>query len=143
MRTLLLSCIVASLFFTACKKKEESNPLGYWKLNGTTYNATSVARNGLLGSLAATSNSNNMLTFMFAGGEPTTSGTLRIPDDVDIALQTVNGSTGATYTTTYATQATANVTVTNGKIHIVFPELYVSSTNDADSVKFSLDLTEQ
>ena len=136
---------MAAVVFAGCKKDDDNptNPMGYWKLNGTTYNATSVARNGLLGSLAASSGSNNVLTFLFAGSEPTTSGTLRIPDDVDIVLQSVNGSSGATYTTTYATNSTATVTVTNGKIHIVFPELYVSSTSDADSVKFLLDLTEQ
>ncbi|MBS1526303.1 MAG: hypothetical protein JST19_11680 [Bacteroidetes bacterium] len=153
----LIVVAMVSLPLVSCLSKEDPGPetSGSWTFDGTKYTPDLVQRTAY--ALVATHGSSfdvdhAQVTFVFKT-LPTSSGVYKMvgfnvnggqpanDNEVTVgALGNVHG--GPFYSSTFANES-ANVTVTNGKIHVTVPEVWASNIDKTDSVKISANIIEQ
>lgn len=158
MKKLLSIAAAAILLFSACKKGETNAPVSNestWTLAGVNYKATitykgatsggDILANFWDGTPSATVKVNSVaLSFK---QDPTTSGTYQLvgigTTPVGKQFQLSTGTKeGAVYAYIGATPVDVTVTVTNGKIKAVIPEVTLKSTTSAPDAKFTATLQE-
>lgn len=157
MKKILLGAAALSVMFaTSCKKNDDnnSNPSGTstYTLAGTKYTPSTVTRgsSASAGSLTGLDMSGNSFSVMFQT-LPTASGTYKIvsiaPSAADeVSIMATSGTTSAPVAyASLATSTTAAITVNNGKMTVVVPEISaLRNTNGAyDTVKISGTLIEK
>lgn len=141
MKRILLAGAVAMLCFTACKKENKTttpaNTDNTWKFGNQTYSGNTVT---FTASLVCNSTDLSADLVVYFDTLPVTGGSYRIiagslggHNALGLGAAVGSGTPDlAQYHSTDYQQATATVTVTNGKIEVVIPPVYMHNYNSAD-----------
>jgi hypothetical protein len=156
----LIIAAVASVSLVSCLTTSDdptpNKTNSSWTVNGTKYTPDTVKRNDYV--LLAThgdlldlggagisfvfktypksSGVYKMVAFNVNGGQPAND------NEVTVGVLGFDLKGGPFYTSPSA-NANANVTVQNGKVHIVVPSVWATNIDKSDSVKVSADVIEQ
>ncbi|MGN6637807.1 MAG: hypothetical protein ACTHJ8_02785 [Mucilaginibacter sp.] len=149
---------MASMPLVSClTKSDDPVPIitnSSWTFNGTKYTPESVKRNDyvLLASKGDVALGGSMISFVFKT-YPKTNGTYKMvgfnvnggqpANDNEVTVGAMGDVNGGPFYSSPSANANANVTVTNGKVHIVVPEVWATNIDKTDSVKISADVIEQ
>lgn len=154
----LMVAAIASVSLVSCLTKSD-DPVpnktgGSWTFNGTNYTPDTVKRNDYV--LIATYGNafdvgGAMINFVFKT-YPKTSGTYKMvgfnvnggqpANDNEVTVGALGDVKGGPFYSSPSANANATVTVTNGKVHIVVPEVWATNIDKSDSVKISADIIE-
>jgi hypothetical protein len=170
-KNLFMQKVFTTLFMVAiflniisCKKDSNDNnntnnnpPSNGWKLGATSYNAVQVVKLNDRSMAAFDSIPNNgtnptnanscLIRF---GTAPTANGTYKIigatassigANEISVSAKLKNNINS--YISTGTDNINATITITNGKLKVAFPDVWVKQFGTTDSVKLSASLTEQ
>lgn len=150
MKKILLGAAALSVMFaTSCKKDDDKGgPSSTFKLAGTSYTPSTVAKQSVSGMTAIMGTDNTNIFEVLFNTTPTASGTYKIVENPtaadELTVAAMSGTT-AEYSGLSST-STATVTVNNGKLTVVIPEISAERTNMTtmvtDTVKISGTLVE-
>lgn len=143
----VLSLFVATTLLLCCKKSDNNNTTvtvaDGWNINGIHYNYSSCVKYGANSFKVYGDSSSLFITF---GIMPTASGTYGIvgyktatPVGNQLAFAHIGGVNGCSSKTT--TSVAATITVTNGIINLIIPDVDVDVTNGTS--KFSANISEK
>jgi hypothetical protein len=155
MKKIILSLVVTSALFTACKKDDDNGggtTTNQWKIGPNTYTGTTGAT--VQGNTLSNGSSNGTTASTFVvsfNTLPTTGGTYKIvaspsaADEILVTAGTGSVTSGSFYgTVSNSANATATVTVTDGKISVTVPSVWAKNLADAtDSLQISGNLTQK
>ena len=155
----LMIVALASLSLVSClTTKDDPTPAttnSNWTVNGTKYTPDAVKRNDYVllatqGDLMSvggaginfvfktypkSSGPYKMVGFNVNGGQPA--------NDNEVMVGVLGGDfKGGPFYSSPSANANAQVTVTNGKVHIVVPSVWASNIDKTDSVKIAADIVE-
>jgi hypothetical protein len=155
MKKIILSLLVTSALFTACKKDDDNGggtTTNQWKIGPNTYTASTGAtlQGDALANVASTASTGSSFTVTF-NTVPTTGGTYKIVGGVPSAADEVliTAGTGSLTSLSYyetsdnVSNPTANVTVENGKISVTVPSVWAKNITESDSLQISGNLTQK
>ncbi|XZF13875.1 hypothetical protein ACTHGU_18995 [Chitinophagaceae bacterium MMS25-I14] len=152
MKKFLLGAAAFSLLFAvSCKKSDDNNSVGNWKLGGTTYGATSTdsTTSGNTYVLYANDANANEISFTFNSTMPVT-GTYKVVSFFSLFVTTGNNvaiQTLALPSTAYASTGNdninASVTVNSGKVAISVPSVWMKNQNGNDSLQLTATVTQK
>jgi hypothetical protein len=153
MKKIILSLLVTSALFTACKKDDDNGggtTTNQWKIGPNTYTGTTGAT--VQGNMVSNGSSNGTTASSFVvsfNTLPTTSGTYKITssplaDDEVSILAGTGSTTSGTFYASMDNSSTATVTVTDGKISVTVPPVWAKNMADVtDSLQISGNLTQK
>ena len=147
MKKFFLGIFALMTLFVSCKK--ESNPAanaapnGTWVVDGTTISARSFSiSSSVIDQVAASSAQNDMIQLVF-GTTGITTGSYKvvgtIPGTNEVAINVYNSSL-AGYSTTGDDNKFATVSITNGKMTVVVPDVDAKNPDKTKTVKISANI---